>query len=146
MKSNFLISVVVFFVSFFGQVLNAAAENVHIKVTDIRSKKGEVLVAVFKDQQGFKDNKPVKKQKYTKATIVNGSISFTLSLEPGTYGISILDDENSNLKMDYNMVGMPKEGFGFADYFHSSLSRPTFSDFKFELKGDKNVVAKLRYL
>lgn len=141
MKRLLFISTIIVFSS-----LIAAAQNVHVTVTNIRSGKGQLVLAVFKDQQSFKDNKPVKRQKYTKATLANGSVKFTVAMEQGTYGFSIMDDENSNSEMDYNMVGMPKEGFGFSDYYHTSLTRPVFSDFKFDLKGDKSVSIKLRYL
>ncbi|MCC6370579.1 MAG: DUF2141 domain-containing protein, partial [Bacteroidia bacterium] len=67
-------------------------------------------------------------------------------LKPGVYGIAILDDENTNEKMDYGWF-LPKEGFGFSDYYHSNMSHPKFESFDFVLKKEaKKVEIKLRYL
>jgi uncharacterized protein (DUF2141 family) len=46
------------------------------------------------------------------------SLSATIvmkDLPPGDYGIVVLHDENENMKLDRNIFGFPKEGFGFAD-------------------------------
>lgn len=135
-----------FLLTIFFSPISAFGQKVNVTVTNIRSEKGNLVLHVFKDQQSFKDSKPLKKVKYTKTALANGTVKFTITLEPGTFGLSIMDDENNNSKMDYNMIGMPKEGFGFSDYYHTSMTRPTFSDFKFDLKGDKNVIMKMRYL
>lgn len=125
---------------------DVVAQKVKVSVTSIRSEKGQLILAIFKDQQSFKDNKPFKRQKYSKATLANGSVVFSVTLEPGIYGLSVLDDEDNNSKMEFNMLGIPKEGFGFSDYYHNSLTRPVLADFDFELNGDKSVVVKMRYL
>jgi uncharacterized protein (DUF2141 family) len=70
------------------------------------------------------------------------------TLEPGIYGLSLLDDENSNGKMEYNFLGIPKEGFGFSDYYHKGLKRPKFESFKFSIdKGQtKKLTVRIRYM
>ena len=40
---------------------------------------------------------------------------------------------------------VPKEGYGFSDYYHTSWSRPVFSDFKFQLSSNKSVTMKVKY-
>jgi uncharacterized protein (DUF2141 family) len=57
----------------------------------------------------------------------------------------VLDDENRNTIMYYGWI-MPKEGFGFWDYFHRGWKTPHFDDFKFYLKSDKQVLIVVRYL
>ena len=52
---------------------------------------------------------------------------------------------HKNGKIDYGWI-MPKEGFGFGDYYHTKWSSPHFNDFKFSLKEDKTVVMVVRYL
>ena len=82
-----------------------------------------------------------------KVKMINGNLTISYAdLKPGNYGIAILDDENSNQKMDYGWV-LPKEGFGFSDYYHTGMSHPKFESFDFVLKNeDKTVQIKLRYL
>ncbi len=47
-------------------------------------------------------------------------------LPPGNYGVVAIHDENSNARLDRNMFGIPKEGFGFANNPHIVLSAPSF--------------------
>lgn len=125
----------------------ATAQNVSMSVSGMRSKKGDIYISVFKDNQSFKDNKPTTRLKFSKSAAQGGNMKISLTLAPGTYGIAMLDDENGNAKMDNNMIGMPKEGFGFSNFYLSGMSRPVFDDFKFEVKaGPVNVTGKLRYL
>jgi uncharacterized protein (DUF2141 family) len=34
-------------------------------------------------------------------------------IKPGKYAIAVIHDENCNGKLDTNMFGIPKEGYGF---------------------------------
>jgi uncharacterized protein (DUF2141 family) len=45
---------------------------------------------------------------------------------PGRYGVVVIHDENSNMKLDRNFFGIPKEGFGFANNPRVVLSAPSF--------------------
>jgi uncharacterized protein (DUF2141 family) len=38
----------------------------------------------------------------------------------------VIHDENRNAKLDRNLIGIPKEGFGFANNPHVGLSAPRF--------------------
>ena len=59
-----------------------------------------------------------------------------------------MDDENFNGKMDYNFIGIPKEGFGFSNYYHSGLTKPKLKSFAFEVIENKNtkVEVKMKYM
>ncbi|WP_157974547.1 DUF2141 domain-containing protein [Lewinella sp. IMCC34183] len=119
-----------------------------LEVSNLRNEDGSVLVSVFRDQRGFKAGDPVETIRIPKrGKLKNGRLTSEISLPAGTYGLALVDDEDDNGDMDYNWLGMPKEGFGFSDYYLSGLSRPVFSDFSFELKAGKKVVeTKFRYL
>jgi len=49
-------------------------------------------------------------------------------LPPGRYGVAVLHDENSNHKLDRNILKIPKEGFGFANNPHVGMSAPKWAD------------------
>ena len=68
--------------------------NVKITVEGVRSKKGKLILAIFKDDQGFRDKKPIKRVKLLKTN--ENRYELEINLEPGIYGFSILDDENNN--------------------------------------------------
>jgi uncharacterized protein (DUF2141 family) len=116
--------------------------NVKVVIEGVRSKKGKIVIAVFKDQEDFKTRKPVKRIELNKSELEGNEIMF--SLDKGVYGISILDDENNNNKMDYNFFGIPKEGFGFSNYYHEGFSKPHFDKFKFEISNQTLNLIEIR--
>ncbi len=68
-----------------------------------------------------------------------------VDLEYGTYAISVLDDENSNLKMDM-FIGIPKEGWGFSMNPPFKLSAPKFEACSFLVnKPCQQITINLRY-
>lgn len=128
-------------------VFNAAkaqTQNVQVTITGIKSDKGQILLNVYKDQETFSKDKPFKKIMVAKKLLSNGSTIVEVPLEPGTYGITLLDDEDSNGDMNKNMVGMPKEGFGFSNFFLEKMKRPAFDDFKIQVAAGQQNKAEIR--
>lgn len=123
------------------------SQTLKINVTGIRNPSGSIVLAFYNTNESFEKEKALFIKKISKSGLVNGTLSITYNdLKSGTYGIAILDDENSNDKMDYGWF-LPKEGFGFSNYYHTGLTRPTFDKFDFVLSGDtKTVEIKVRYL
>lgn len=123
------------------------SQTVFIVASEIKSPKGKIMVSVFKDKESFDKEKPFLKVPFTKQGLVNGMLVLTFTLEPCTYGITILDDENDNSKMDYNLIGIPKEGFGFSNFYLEKLKKPSFDEFKTAIKPGKNKVdIRAKYL
>lgn len=123
------------------------AQSLVVRITGFRNSEGNVRLQFFDNASSFDEKKPICTKTVSKSAIVNGELSFTChDLKPGIYGLAVLDDENANTKMDYGLV-MPKEGFGFSDYYHTGLSSPQFESFKFLLgAASKTVKVRLRYL
>ena len=57
------------------------------------------------------------------------------NIPPGTYAIVVIHDENMNGKLDTDVFGKPKEGFGFSNAAKASLRAPSFSDTSFRYEG-----------
>lgn len=136
------------FILSFLCIASIQAQNIEVLFSNIRSPRGQIVVKVFKDDKGFDEDKPFRIVKFPKAGIIKGEMTGKLSLEPGTYGLALLDDENSNGEMEYNFVHMPKEGFGFSNYYLTGLSKPHFEKFQFTLNKDQKpkINMKIRYL
>ncbi|MDQ3192710.1 MAG: DUF2141 domain-containing protein [Bacteroidota bacterium] len=133
--------------SIFINSTSILAQNIELTIKGIRSSKGQLLLGVFKDNESFNKEKPYKGFKFSKKDIANGTLTVKFNLEPGIYGMSLLDDENSNGKMDYNFIGIPQEGFGFSDYYHKALSKPDFEMFKIRVDGEyQKVEIIIRYI
>ena len=122
--------------------------NIKLEITGVRSSIGKLRMGVYISSQRFEEKKDSKIITIEKNNLHNQKIIYTLYLEPGTYGLSILDDENDNTKMDFNFIGMPKEGFGFSNYYHTGFLMPKFQNFSFTIQPgeEKLVQIKLRYI
>ena len=126
----------------------AFAQNTKVKVTGIRSVKGQIVINVFKDEKTYDDEKPYKKLLFEKKDIVDGAIVLNCTLEPGIYGITLLDDENKSGDIDKNMLRIPKEGFGFSNFYMTKMVKPSFDDFKTEVKSntENKIEIKVKYM
>jgi uncharacterized protein (DUF2141 family) len=124
------------------------ANNVEVIITNFRNNEGQVVIGVYKDQVSFEKEKSFLVKKFDKKEVTQNFLIVKFNLEPGIYGLTLLDDENNNAKMEYNFVGMPKEGFGFSNYYHTGFTRPKFESFKIEVKKDilNKSKIKIRYI
>ena len=121
---------------------------ISVTIKDIKTSNGQILMGIYKDDVSFDKEIPYKKVQAFKTKIANGTLVVEVKLEPGKYGISLMDDENFNGKMDYNFIGIPKEGFGFSNYYHTGLTKPKLKSFSFEVIENKNtkVEVKMKYM
>ena len=56
-----------------------------------------------------------------------GTLRFMLrDLPPGRYAVSAFHDENDNGELDVNLVGIPSEGYGFANDPGTAFGPPDF--------------------
>jgi uncharacterized protein (DUF2141 family) len=103
-----------------------------VQVDGFRNQKGTLGVRVFKTSDGWpeQDGKALFDSGFP---IAGKERSLHVSLPPGRYAVAVLHDENSNHKMDRNLLGIPKEGFGFSDNPKVWLSAPPFDAAAFDL-------------
>jgi len=124
------------------------AQNVEVTITGIRNSEGQMGIGVFRDNESFKKEQAYLELEFAKKEISSGEMKIRFTLPPGTYGIALLDDENSDDVMEYNFLGIPKEGFGFSDYYHTGLTMPKFDAFKFDIEEGqkKSINIRIRYI
>jgi uncharacterized protein (DUF2141 family) len=117
------------FAASLDQAGSAASDCVlRIQVDGLRNSRGVVGSVVFTSPDGWpEDTKKAFRAGPTpipagerKATVVWDH------LPSGEYGVAAIHDENSNARLDRNLFGIPKEGFGFANNPHIALSAPAF--------------------
>ena len=124
-------------------------QNVAITVTNLKTSNGQVSLGIYKDQATFDKETPYLLKGFSKSGQVSGgTMKISLSLPPGDYGVTMLDDENNDSKMEYNWLSLPREGFGFSNYYTGGFSKPKFSDFRITVVAGKTTTAtiKVRYL
>ncbi|CAM3553668.1 DUF2141 domain-containing protein [Flavobacterium chungbukense] len=126
---------------------NSYGQNTAIKISGIRSEKGQIILNVIKNSEDYEQEKVSKKLIFDKKAISNDLMIINCDLEPGTYGITLIDDENKNGELNKNLIGIPKEGFGFSNFFMEKMKKPAFDDFKVTVKNTGNkITIKVKYM
>jgi uncharacterized protein (DUF2141 family) len=102
--------------------------TLRIHVDGFRNTKGNLGTILFSSPDGWPEDE-AKAFRHGPSPIDAASrtaIAVWSDVPPGDYGVAVIHDENSNHKMDRNFLGIPKEGFGFANNPHVALSAPSF--------------------
>ena len=107
--------------------------TVIVKVTGLRSEKGQVRIAVFNSSEQWLGEQPV----YSSTINVDSqSVTWKINDVPyGDYGIAVFHDENKNGKMDKNFLGIPQEAYGFSNNMRVALGPPKWEKSKFVVRG-----------
>jgi len=117
------------------------AQKLVVKIENVKDDQGQVAVALFNNGGDFPKNR--FQGKMTPAKKGEVEVVFE-NLPAGEYAISILHDANKNEKMDSNLLGMPKEGYGFSNNAMGTMGPPSFEKAKFTLTADP-VIIKMKY-
>ena len=115
-----------------------------LEVDNIRNNKGKLKVALYRNAENYQEKTPFYTKSVSKEKLQNGSLWVDVKVEPGEYGVAILDDENDNNKMDYSFF-MPSEGYGFSNY--EGNTKPSFEEIKISFnKNMRSLIISLNYL
>lgn len=129
-----------------GAAVPAAANQVTITVTDIRSSKGVVRACLTADKKTFPR---CNKDPNAKRVVVPAGKTVTLrfnGVEPGNYAVALLHDENNNGKADRTLGMIPKEGYGFSRDAKVRMGPPKYKDAVFSMDASaKRLTIKMRY-
>lgn len=112
--------------------------SLEIEIQGIRSGKGKIFFQLFDKEQ--------KVLKEIVADIQNGKCILRFGeLKPGEYAFRYFHDENNNGKMDKNMLGIPREGFGFSNDPLIVIGEPSFDKWLFYLEGSTKLHTTIKY-
>jgi uncharacterized protein (DUF2141 family) len=104
--------------------------TLRIHVDGLRNSNGNLGSVLFTSADGWPDDTK-KAFRVGPAPIPPGTRKATAvweNLPPGNYGVAVIHDENSNARLDKNFLGIPKEGFGFANNPHVGWGPAPFKD------------------
>ena len=125
----------------------AIGQDLEVSVTGVRSDEGQVGVLVFEDESGYpNDHKKAVARAF--GNVQNKSAEITITgLAPGSYVITVMHDENGNEKLDRDLFGRPKEGYGVSnDPPPRTFGPPRFEEGIFNFTPDNaHVTIKMRY-
>lgn len=113
-----------------------------VSIENVRDTLGVVHVALFSNSDNFL-KMPVAA---TTVAAVKGKIIVQFrGVSRGEYAISVIHDANKNGKLDTNLFGIPREGFGFSNDAMGRFGPPAFEKAKLELKKDQTIAITTRY-
>lgn len=121
------------------------SSDLTVKVTGIRNSDGYFMVSLWDKPDGFPDDQFTKELIYKE--VKSPTFSFTIKGLPyGNYALAALHDENKDGEMEYNWVGMPKEGFAFSRNYNVTLRAPKWEESVFKLDTPKKEIEmKMQY-
>ena len=107
--------------------------SLDMEINNLQSYKGPLYIRILDENEN-----PVI---VGTSSVVNYSskISFD-SISPGKYAIQFFHDENENQKMDFSLIGIPKEKFGSSNNVKPVLGPPKFKKMLFNLTENKKVI------
>jgi uncharacterized protein (DUF2141 family) len=117
-----------------------------VAVSGLRNLKGNVLICVTADPKAFPDcSKDPASRKAIIAADKAARVRFN-AMAIGSYGISLIHDENANGKLDTKAM-IPSEGFGFSRNPMIMFGPPGFKRAKFDIGDGLTVQAvKMKYM
>lgn len=121
--------------------------GIHVKILDIRNSTGAVACALFESPEGFPTEylRSATRIMFIKVRARQARCDFE-DIPPGTYALAVVHDENMNGKLDTNLLGIPKEGYGFSNDAKALLGAPSFSAASFPYDGqDLELTISLNY-
>jgi uncharacterized protein (DUF2141 family) len=121
--------------------------GIHVTILNIRNSIGTVDCALFDSPKGFPVDVLHSAMRLVAMKVPDTEARCDFeSIDPGTYALVVLHDENMNGKLDTNWLGIPKEGYGFSNDAKATLGAPSFSDAGFFYDGQTlEMTIRLRY-
>lgn len=118
-----------------------------IDITGTKNEKGNLVAFLWDQPKGFpSDSKKKIAMVRVRATKESCSIRFEKLQLNQFYAVSVMHDENANGEMDYNLVGIPKEGYATSrNVPHSMFGPPKFQDASFKFSKSTEIEIKMIY-
>lgn len=112
-----------------------------VQIEGIRESTGEIGVLLFDHATGFPgDSASSIRHRVVPARTGKVALYFE-DLPFGTYAVAVIHDLNGNRRVDTNLLGIPKEGYGFSNNARSLFRAPRFHEAAFAHQG---AVAKVQ--
>ncbi|PWA10865.1 hypothetical protein DB891_03295 [Flavobacterium laiguense] len=119
--------------------MSAQNVNLTVSVSGLKNNTGVLKVGLYNSDGTF------LKSTYKSITseIKGNSATVTfVGIPKGEYGVSVYQDENSNGKLDKNIMGIPSEGVACSNNAKGFMGPPKYEDAKFNINKDLKIDVK----
>lgn len=108
--------------------------GVYFEVRALRSSQGHLRCGLFADEENWLSEHP---HEAAVATIRDGKATCVFrDIEPGTYALTALHDEDDDGQMTKSLIGLPEEGYAASGgAAREGVGRPDWDDAKFRYRG-----------
>lgn len=102
-------------------------------VTNLENVKGNLYIGWYNQSLDFRlTDKAIYREKIEVNNQQEIAVDFK-GIPEGKYAIAVFVDENNNYKLDKNILGIPKEKYGFSNNVLPALRPATFQESVFEV-------------
>ena len=129
------------------QTVSPQPNVIRLEIETLRNDNGQVVCALYSSSDGF-PKKSEKSLAHVNSPIADKhAVCEFMGIAPGTYAVSVFHDENSNGKLDTNLLGIPREGVGASNDANGHLGPPKFDAAAFQFPGGRMTLKiKINYL
>jgi len=118
----------------------AHAADLTVNISDVSQGKGHIMVGLYSGPDAFNQGITSFGSR-VKADNEQEKVVFK-DVPAGEYAIKIYQDENSNQKLDFNFIGIPKEGYGYSNNV-GRFGRPEYQEAKFTVEEKTEIQIEL---
>ncbi|HMQ07027.1 MAG TPA: DUF2141 domain-containing protein [Saprospiraceae bacterium] len=106
-----------------------------VELEDIKHETGKIFVAIYDNSLSFRNENLVIRDTILPINKFTGRILFN-NMPSGEYAVTLFHDVNDNGKLDTNILGIPKEPYGFSNNPAIRMKAPNFEKCKFTMNSD----------
>ena len=121
-----------------------SGHDLTLAVEGVRNTRGVIGVLVFNSSAGWPEHVELAVTSKAVPAQTPETVLTIYDLPAGEYAVVVLHDENTNMKLDRDWIGKPKEQWGMSNNPHAALSTPSFDSARFSFDADKRLLIWLR--
>ncbi|MBC7561929.1 MAG: DUF2141 domain-containing protein [Gemmatimonadaceae bacterium] len=120
------------------------AAKITVRLQSVRPNKGGLLrVSLHRESGvGFPGPSPLANAEVRPAGVES---VVTFDAVPGAYAVAVHHDANANGKMDSNLFGIPKEGYGMSNDPRPRFRAPRFAESRVLITRDTTLIVRMVY-
>ena len=104
----------------------------NVKVTNVDNQNGTIRIAIFNEATAWLSKATLKANfKVNSVNCAKGTCNWSFQAPFGDYGVAVYHDVNNNNMFDTNMLGLPKEDYGFSNNVSGFMGPPKWNKAKF---------------
>jgi len=140
----FVFTFIVLLIASTSPVVSESTGDLIVDISGFPSSDGFAMVALSNSEESYEGGETSVVAKAKARVIDQKAQVIFANLSYGSYGVSVYHDENTNGKMDSNLMGIPKEAYGFSNNAKGFFGKPSYKDVVLQLNSaEKRINIKL---